>query len=195
MISAREVSTGIFGAWLLARYNSQGLQYFDNNVTAFWRSFYAALIALPAYAIIELLRLMEKPLAGGALGVLVIEIITYVIGWTLFPLIMFHVARLIGREEWFCRYIAAYNWSLVIVYAVFLMVTVIAASGLLPLGLAALMTFVVTVGVLAYQWYIARVMLALSGPGAGGIVLLDLVISVILDGYVDQLLRGHGILG
>ncbi len=195
MISAREAGIGIFGAWQLAKFNAQGQQFFDNTVTAFWRSFYAAVIALPAYAIMALLQLPAKQVAVGPFGMLVIEGIAYVIAWTMFPLVMFHVANLIDRSQWFCRYIAAYNWAVVLQISLFLVVMAAAASGILPPALAGLITFLAFIAVLAYQWFIARVMLEISGAAAAGIVLLDLVISVVLDGYTGQLLRGHGLLG
>ncbi len=195
MISARETSIGIFGAWQLAKYDAQGLRFFDNTVTAFWRSFYAAVIVLPAYVILILLVIGELPVAVGGFAVLVIESIAYVIGWTAFPLAMYYLARTIDRDRFYCRYIAAYNWSAVLRIALFLIVAATAASGILPQAPAALINFAAYIAILAYQWFIARVGLEVSAPGACGIVLLDIVISLVIEGYTSQLLRGHGVLG
>jgi len=195
MITAREAGIGLFGAWQLAKFNAHGQQFFDNSVTMFWRSFSAAVIALPAYVITSLLPLGMKETTVGPLGVLIIEGIAYVIAWTLFPLVMFHVTKLIDRGRWYCRYIAAYNWATVLQVSLFLVVSLAVASGLLPSALAELLKFLAFVAVLAYQWFIARVMLEASGPAAMGIVLLDLVISVVLEGYKWLLLQGHGLLG
>ena len=49
--------------------------------------------------------------------------------------------------------------------------------------------------ILAYQWFIARVGLEISPAGAGGIVILDLIISLIIEEYTSRLLLGHGMLG
>ncbi len=196
MISVREASIGIFGAWQLAKYDAQGLRFFDNTVTAFWRSFFAAVIVLPAYVILIVLVLGGLPVAVGGVSVLVIESIAYVIGWTAFPLVMFYLARLIDRDRFYFRYIAAYTWSAVLRYALFLIVGVAAASGIPPpSAAAALINFAAYIAILAYQWFIARVGLEVSAPGAGGIVLLDIVISLVIEGYTSQRRRGHGVLG
>ncbi len=195
MISVREAGIGIFGAWQLAKYDAQGLRFFDNTVTAFWRSFFAAVIVLPAYFILIVLVLRGLPVAVGGFSVLVIESIAYVIGWTAFPLAMYYLARVIDRDRFYFRYIAAYNWSAVLRIALFLIVAMAAASGLLPQGPAALINFAAYIAILAYQWFIARVGLEVSAPGAAGIVFLDVVISLVIEGYTSQLLRGHGVLG
>ncbi len=195
MISVREAGIGIFGAWQLAKYDAQGLRFFDNTVTAFQRSFYAAVIVLPAYVILVVLVLSEVPVAVGGFSVLVIECIAYVIGWTAFPLAMYYLTRVIDCDRFYCRYIAAYNWSRVLRISLLFVVTAIAASGMVPATLAGLLRFLVIVAILAYQWFIARVGLEVSAPGACGIVLLDLVISLMLDAYNIKLLGGHGVLG
>ena len=195
MISARETSIGIFGAWQLAKYDAQGLRFFDNTVTAFWRSFYAAVIVLPAYVILILLVIGELPVAVGGVAVVVIESIAYVIGWTAFPLAMYYLARTIDRDRFYCRYIAAYNWSAVLRIALFLIVAATAASGILPQAPAALINFAAYIAILAYQWFIARVGLEVSAPGACGIVLLDIILSLVIDKFTSQLLTGHGLLG
>lgn len=195
MISVREAGIGLFGAWQLAKYDAQGLRFFDNTVIACRRSFYAAVIVLPAYVILVVLVLGEIPVAVGGVSVLVIEGIAYVIGWTAFPLAMYYLTRIIDRDRFYCRYIAAYNWSRVLRISLLFVVTAIAASGVMPAALAGLLRFLVIIAILAYQWFIARVGLEVSAPGACGIVLLDLVISLMLDGYTIALLGGHGVLG
>lgn len=195
MISVREASIGIFGAWQLARYDAQGLRHFDNTATACWRSFYAAIIVLPAYVILIALVLGRMQVAVGGVSLLVIESLAYVIGWTAFPVVMYYLARILDLDRSYFRYIAAYNWSAVLRIALFLIVAVAAASGLLPPGPAALINFVAYIAILAYQWFIARVGLEISPAGAGGIVILDVIISLIIEEYTSRLLLGHGMLG
>ena len=189
MITAREASHGIFGAWQFAKFDAHGLTFFDNTVVAFWRSFYAALIVLPAYIILALLQLTDKEVTAGPFSVLVIESIAYVIGWVAFPLAAFYLARAMDRDQWYCRYIVAYNWAAVLQIALFVVVTAVAASGMFPMVLAATLTFVASIAILAYQWFIARTCLEISAGAACGFVFLDLVISVLLSGYTEKLLH------
>ena len=46
MITAREVSYGLFGAWRLAHLDRRGMEYFDTSIDGFWRSFWAAAWAM-----------------------------------------------------------------------------------------------------------------------------------------------------
>ena len=48
MVSLRELSIAMFGAWRFATLDRSAVQFFDNTPEAFWRSFNAALVALPA---------------------------------------------------------------------------------------------------------------------------------------------------
>jgi len=188
MITAREASIAMSGAWRLARFDAAGLEFFDNTVEAFWRSFYAALVVLPAYAILFALRFHGVAVTSGPVTVFVVESIAYVIAWTAFPLAMFHLSRRLGRSKLYCRYIVAYNWATVLQITLLLIVTGITQTDLLPRGLAALLTMIAMIGIMCYQWFIARSALEVTPPVAVGIVLLDLVISILLEGYANSLL-------
>ncbi len=188
MITAREASVAIFGAWRLARFDAAGLRFFDNTVEAFWRSFYAALVVLPAFAILDLLRFRGVAVTSGPFTVFVVESIAYVIAWIAFPLAMFHLSRHLGRSKLYCRYIVAYNWATVLQITLLLIVAVITQTDVLPRGLAALLTMIAMIGIMCYQWFIARSALEVTPPVAAGIVLLDLVISFVLEVYAKSLL-------
>ncbi len=188
MITARETSVAMFGAWRLARFDADGLRFFDNTVEAFWRSFYAALVVLPAFAILDLLRFQGVAVTSGPFTVFVVESIAYVIAWIAFPLAMFHLSRHLGRSKLYCRYIVAYNWATVLQITLLLIVAVITQTDLLPRGLAALLTMIAMIGIMCYQWFIARSALEVTPPVAAGIVLLDLVISFVLEVYAKSLL-------
>ncbi|MPY70351.1 MAG: hypothetical protein GEU92_09700 [Alphaproteobacteria bacterium] len=189
MITAREASAGLYGAWRLARLDAGGVGHFENTVEGFWRSFYAALIVLPAYIILVLLRLADNPPEVGPLSVLAIHAIAYVAGWFALPFAMYYVTGWFDRREYYFRYICAYNWASVLQIAVFLLITAIAASGALPAGTAMAATLAATLAILVYQGFIARVTLGVPVGGAIGIVVLDLVISLILNGYTNGLLH------
>jgi hypothetical protein len=189
MITAKEAAAGVYGAYRLALLDRLGLHYFDATVEGFWRSFYAAAIVAPGYAILVMLRLAEMPVQAGSMRVFLIESIAYVISWTAFPLAMFYVCQMIDRGDRFIRYIVAYNWSSVVQMAAFLPVATLAASGALPDPLGSVLTMLVTLAVLFYQWFIARTALEIPGPGAAGIVLLDIILSVIITGFADSMLR------
>ena len=189
MITPGEVSRGIFGAWLLARFNANGITLFDNSVEGFWRSFWAAAIVLPAYAILLTLRYSGATFGVGAGTVFFVQSIAYVVDWMAFPFAMFYIAQMFKRDQWYCRYIAAYNWAAVLQITLMLIISLIAAGGILPPALGYWATAIVLVFVLAYKGFIAHVALQSTWAGAAAIVFLDFCLSLMLDGWSTRLLQ------
>jgi hypothetical protein len=189
MITAREASMGLYGAWRLARLDANGMQYFENTVEGFWRSFYAMLIVLPAYAILVLLRMADNPPAVGGFSVLLIHAIAYVAGWFALPFVMYYLAGWFDFRERYFRYICAYNWATVLQITLFLAVSALAASGMLPENGPRAITLIATFAILFYQGFIARAALRVPVIGAVGIVILDLVLSLILNSWSNRLLH------
>jgi len=154
MISSQEVSRGIYGAWLLARFDAKGIFLFENTVEAFWRSFWAAGVALPAYGILLVLRNAGTDIGVAPITAFLIHSIAYVMGWIAFPFAMLYVSRMFDREQWYCRYIAAYNWAVVLQLTLMLLISSIVATGLFSPALGSVITVVTVVAILAYQGFI-----------------------------------------
>ncbi|MBK19141.1 MAG: hypothetical protein CMM52_09950 [Rhodospirillaceae bacterium] len=195
MIDLREVSRSVFGAWMLARFNPDGLLLFENTVSAFWRSYWAAILALPAFIALVMMFAPEIPVAVGHLSAIIIRTSGYVAGWFLLPFIMFYVCRLIDREEQFCRYIAAYNWARLLQILLLLLVTILSASGVIPKNISPFVTFAAYVFVLIYQGFIVRVALMIPGIGAFGIVVMDLATGIVIEICTGRLLAGQSMFG
>lgn len=194
MITAPEISRSLFGAWLLARFDRNGAYLFDNTPEALLRSFWAAFIAFPAFAVLLLLRSVHVEIGVGPFWAFVTQGAGYVIGWVAFPYLMFYVARLVGKDRFYCRYIAAYNWAVILQIALMLGVTVLTASGLVPQALGFLLMAGTVIAIFVYQGYIAHAALEVPPMGAVGIVLLDLVVSLVLQSWTDRLLAGQPVI-
>ncbi len=189
MITSQEVSRGIFGAWMLARLDAKGIFLFDNTVEAFWRSFWAAGVALPIYGILLVLRYSGAAIGVGPGAAFLIHVAAYVMGWIAFPFAMFYVTQLFDRQQWYCRYFAAYNWAVVLQLALMLFASSAVASGIFSPNVGSILSVGAMIAVMFYQGFIARVALQVPIPGAVGIVLLDLFLSLILDGWSTRLLK------
>lgn len=187
MVRLDEITRGLYGAWRLARLDPGGLAWFDDTVDGFWRSFFAAVLTAPGFALLVGLRLAPHQLAAGPARLVLIESIAYVIGWVAFPLVMFYVAKLIDRDARYIRFIVAANWAAVLQMALFVIVTGL-AHGFLAEGGVAILGAVATGAILFYQWFIARTALAVSGLVAAGIVLMDLVIGVFVNNVATVML-------
>jgi hypothetical protein len=180
VLTLRETSYALFGAWRLAHFDRQGTAYFDRTREGALRSFWAAAILLPAYAILVMLHLSRLPVAIGWPGLILLYALQYAVAWTAFPAAMAFVAGVLDREEEFFGWLAMYNWSQVVAMIVVLPMQAILVSGIFDHPVLPLVGVLVDLAVLAYAWFIARAGLRIGGFAALGVVLIDVVLSEII---------------
>lgn len=183
-----ETQLAIGGALKLARGDARGLGFFDTSLDGFWRSFRAALICYPIYLALLALRSPAPPWASaGVATILIVETIAFVISWTAFPLLMLPLSRVLGRENRFLAFMVAYNWCQVPQTVLFLIIGLDIATGLLPGSAGDAIGFAAALAVMVYEWYIARVALAIQAAQAVLVVLLDLVLGTALSRVAESL--------
>ena len=183
-----EVQLALGGALRLAVGDRRGLGFFDTSLDGFWRSFRAAALCFPLYLILVVFRVSSVHWErSGVPVVLIVETIGYVISWVAFPLLILPLARLLGRENRFLAFMVVYNWSQIPQTALFALVTLDAASGLLTPSSQAVARLAAAVAVLVYEWYIARVTLTVTGAQATLIVIADLVLNSALGRVASSL--------
>ena len=183
-----EISYGVFGAWRLFRLDPKGMTYFDTSLEGFWKSFFAAELVAPAYAIIVAMELSRAETIIHPASIVIIQTLAYVINWVAFPLASYYVIQNMGREARFVGYIVAFNWSSVIQMAILLPYSLLAASGVLPDPMTSLIGLAATLVVLGYLWFITRTALDITGFPAVGLVLLGLVIELVVRGITDNII-------
>jgi hypothetical protein len=177
-----EARLAVGGALRLARGDPQGLACFDVSLDGFWHSFRAALICYPFYLFLISLRVSAAHWAeAGAGRIMLVETIGYVIAWVAYPLLTLPLTRWLDREARFLVFMVAYNWSQVPQTALFLVSGIDVAAGPLPLAAAQLLDLAAAIAALVYEWYVARVALAISGGQAVVFVLVDLLLSALLS--------------
>ena len=185
MLSLAEIGPAIYGAWRLALFDPGGMRHFDRSLHGFWRSFQAAILALPLYALLIWIHLAGMHVGGGWPRVLLGEGIAYVIGWVAFPLAFYYVAPIIDRTDHYLGFIVAYNWTSLIQLAILLPAYGIAALGILPAGLGSAVADVAEIATLVYEWYVIRTALQVPGLGAAGVLLMDVVLSLVIQTLAD----------
>lgn len=187
-LTTAAIAMALTGAYRLARFDRSGLELIDRTPEGALNSFYAAVVVLPAYALLLAIRLWGQVDDSPLLQLLTVESITYVVSWTAFPLALHRIVTLMGRAERFPGAVAAYNWSSVIQMAVYLPVMVLSVSGLLPSFLSDGLVFGVMMAMLTYQWFVLRTALDLSGLAAAALVMIDLFLSATITDFSDGLL-------
>ncbi len=183
-----EVQLAVGGALRLACGDRRGLGFFDTSIDGFWRSFRAALICYPLYLLLLGFRVAAPQWeASGIAPILVVETIAFVISWVAFPLLVLPLARWLGREDRFLAFMVAYNWSQIPQTVLFALVGLDGATGLLAPSAAQFTQLAAAVAVLVYEWYIARVALAVPGAQATLVVVVDLVLGTALGRVAESL--------
>lgn len=188
MITAEEVTRSIHGAWRLARLDANGMRSFDGTEGAFWRSFFAAVLLLPAYVLLNSIGETGAPSEAGLGRLFAVEAIAYVIGWTAFPLAAFYAVGLMDRGERYFAYVTAYNWAQIIEMGLFLIVALVGVS-LGADGPSLALRYFAFGAVLVYEWFIARTALNISAALAVGLVVLGLIITIFLQTIARGLLH------
>ena len=172
-----ELVASLFGAWCLIKFDPRGLSYFNCSVEGFWRSFFAAIIALPLFVALSSMHTYEiNAESSSSFGVYLIR---YAVGWAAFPIVMAILARMLDRTGHYVRYIIAVNWMAVPQWALVLFASSAgtalggAASGLIPVLLLLLLLY--------YDFFITRVALDLGVGKALLVVIIGVLLGFVLD--------------
>lgn len=188
MIARHEVLLSLYGAWRLFLRDPRGIEWLDNSIEGYWKSFFCAVLVLPVYIFWFVMRDGET-VEAGFIRTVTVEGIAYVISWVAWPLVMSYIAPAIDRDENYIRYIVAYNWSTGIQVGLLLIVLLIEASGVAPDGVVALFGIVATVLILLYHWYVLRVGLDVSGLPAAALVAGDFMLARVIHGVSQGMLQ------
>ncbi len=186
MVTAVEVARSAYGAYRLARLDPNGMALFNASREGAVNSFAVAAILLPFHLVFLSIHWTGAEAAVGRIAV--VEAIAYVIGWTAFPVLALPVLRLIGRYDRLYGFLSAYNWShlvqMAIVFPVFLLMT---GSAIGPA--TALLGLLARIAVLVYEGYVIKTALGIGGGQAAGLVLLDLGVGLMLNGWSFALIQ------
>ena len=187
MISTIDAAKGVYGAWRLAHGDRSGLAFFDSSLDGFWRSFGAAIVALPAYAVLVGLSIAEQPGDVDYGGTALVELIAYTMDWFAFPLAAVYLTRAMGKGGNYTRLIVALNWARVVEAAVMVPAALVAslADGEGPLAVVPIVVFL---GILVYHWWVTRVALDVTGVEAMLVLLVNLSIGVAIALWARSLL-------
>ena len=185
MIARHEVLLSIYGAWRLFLRDPRGIEWLDDSVDGFWKSFFCAVLVLPVF----MLWVMLAELDAGFLRIVTVEGIAYVIHWVAWPLAMAYLAPAIDRDRNYIRYIVAFNWSSAIVAVILILLLTIEQAGLATGNLLILISLIARAIMLSYHWYVARIALEVSGIGAAGLVIAEFVLGQIINAVSLGMLR------
>jgi len=187
-ITAAEITQGLYGAWRLFVRDPIGLQFFDDDVAAFWKSFWCAVVVLPGYVLLRVFAPEQTEVQTGVVSTVLIVGLLYVIRWLVWPLIMGHLIPVLEREDHYVRYVVAYNWSAGPQILLYVVVLLVSLTGFLPEGWIIFLNLAALGYLLAYHYFIIKVALDLHGMTAAFLVVSEVIVGVILDAIQSKLL-------
>jgi hypothetical protein len=187
MPTLQQTVMAIYGAYRLARLDAAGMSYFDTSAAGFWRSFFAAAIIAPFYAMLLAIRFPIIAADADPTRFLLTESIAYVVSWTAYPLVMASLTQALGCRSRFQGYIIAYNWSMVLQIALVLFIALLSTTGVVPKEAGQFLSLATYLVILGYVWFIARIALGVPALTAAGIVAFDIGLSYFIDYFADRL--------
>jgi hypothetical protein len=188
MVPAREIVASLYGAYRLARADGEGLKFFNDSTEGFWRSFFAAVLVLPFYFVLLVVRHATTMEHMAAFRFYAVEMIAYVIAWVAFPLVMASLVRVFHRDRFYVRFIVAYNWAAVLQNGVYLPIAILTAAGLLSDPLANTLGLLAIAVIVVYVWFVTRVALEIEAGKAAGIVGLDFLLSILINAVAEGMI-------
>ncbi|MGB1875682.1 MAG: hypothetical protein ACPHGY_01985 [Rhodospirillaceae bacterium] len=180
MIDAKEVAGALYGLWRLVRWDEKALGFFNATEDGFWRSFMAAVFVAPLQATYQVSVYLTMDEPPSACRMAAIESIEYVILWTLYPLVMFYIVKLLDRETEFFGYAVAYNWFQLGVGFVAMPVVILSQLQVLPLAISGFFDSMIFVAYVTYAAFIARAGLKVSIGTGIGIVVIDILLTLMV---------------
>lgn len=187
MIDAARLAQVLHGLRLILRLEPGGFSFFERTYAGFVRSFFPAVVLAPLHFMHSALVYGAMETKPDALSYAIIEGLSYVLTWTLFPFVMIYITRVLGRSERFFTYIVPYNWLQLLVGLVVLPLTLLVDLKLLSVDGAAFFNFVILGLFLTYGTFLARSALAVVTSTAFGIVVLDILLNLLSTQIIDKI--------
>ncbi|HET6521326.1 MAG TPA: hypothetical protein VFG47_16125 [Geminicoccaceae bacterium] len=182
----QEIVRSLFGAFRLARLDGRGMGYFNLSIEGFWRSFFAAAIVAPGYALLVAQKLATWPATVDPALAVLIETLAYVLSWIAFPVAAVFLTTMLGLSRNYVSLIVAANWAEVLQFGLFL--AVMTVTLVFPGAVRGPVLALVIGAILVYEWFVARTALETTGGVAVGIVLVDLLLGIGINLTADRLI-------
>ena len=177
------IAASMYGVWRLLCLDKRGASLIDGSAAGTSGSFIVAPVLFPLWLLTSMMA--DSWPAETTLHHLAAASTGYALAWVLFPLVLWQLVSSGERAAHWSHYVAAYNWSQVLIMAAYLPIDGIAFSGILPESLSSTLLVLVSVATIAYQWFIALVVLGTGPLTSAGVVALDALLSILVQSVID----------
>ena len=194
MLDREEVVRSLTGAWRIFLSRPDAMRFFDVSIDGFWRSFAAVVLIAPTYllfAIAERTAILSEPIVDPAFSdgaFFANKVVALALDWTALPILLALVAGPLGVSRTYAPFIVARNWCAVLATAPYFVVSLLLVIGGLSDSGATLLSLLILVVVIRYNYMIARRALGADIGLAVGVVVADLLISFGVLALVDGMI-------
>jgi len=180
MITIQELANALYGVWRFMKFDHRAIDYFENSVSAFWKSFLAALFLAPFQVIEQISEYTRLETPPSAIAYSLIEALQYIVLWLAFPYAALWIADRLERYPNYLRYITAYNWFQIPIGLVSFIIIMFANVGLVSdASTSYMLTLILTLFIL-YAAFIAFSGLDIGPWVAFAIVAVDILVSLLI---------------
>ena len=196
MISMNEIRAALDGSWLLLRNRPEGQSYFDQSLQGFWRSFQVILLLIPLFLLSGLFEKqlyfaenMFHPEGFPDSAIWTAQFFGHGINWIALPVILALIAAPIGISQRYVPFIVVRNWTSLLTAVPYMIIYILFLIGIISPGIAVLLSLTSLLAILWYHFLIARIVLQASVSLAIGVVVLDVLLSLVIGQVVGILWR------
>ncbi|MBD8878299.1 hypothetical protein [Roseibium polysiphoniae] len=183
MLSGQEIARALQGSWMLLRNRPEGMRGFDLSIEGFWRSFAVVFLLVPLFVVSSLAErklLLDETdfLPAGAFWLA--QFTSLGLDWVALPLLLAGLAKPLGISAGYVPFIVARNWTSLLAALPYVFVGLLYLAGLIAPGIMVLLSLVTLIVVIWYRFIIARVALQASMSMTIGVVILDIILSLLI---------------
>ena len=194
MISIGEIRAALDGSWLLLRSRPEGMAFFDQSIQGFWRSFLVVFLLLPAFLVsgmaekkFFLSENLYHPDSFPENAYWTAQFIGLGIDWLALPLILAALAVPIGISSRYVPFIVVRNWTSLLASVPYLITYMLFLLGIISPGIAVLLSISCLIVVIWYRYLVARIALQVPISLAIGVVVLDILLTLVISQLVDMM--------
>ncbi|MCX2724120.1 hypothetical protein [Roseibium salinum] len=194
MISLDEIRAALDGSWLLLRNRPEGMTFFDQSIQGFWRSFTVVVLLVPVLLVSGLAEKqfffaenLFPPDAFPDQAYWTAQFIGLGMDWIALPVLLALVAVPIGISHRYVPFIVARNWTSLLASVPYMITYLLFLLGIISSGIAVLLSFSCLLVVLWYRFLVARIALQAPISLAIGVVVLDIVLTLVIAQIVGHL--------
>ncbi len=187
MISTRQFSNSLYGIWLILKFDIQAWRYFDASLQGFWSSFVIAFLLAPFHLVHAITDFGPDSTGLPLIPYLMVEMLSYVVAWTLFPFAMLYISSFLDRAPRYFFHMVPYNWLRLPIEGPIYIVILLSDFGLMSVEGAAFLNLLGLAALIIYSTFVAGVGLKITTGTAMSLVALDIVLSLITASLIDRI--------